>query len=291
MVHTLQNEHLKFGISSLGAELCSIKTVEDDLEFIWHASPHIWPRHAPILFPIVGKLKNNTFKFKNKQYTLSQHGFARDKEFELINQENKRISYKLKADPETLRIFPFNFELTVIYILEDKLLHIVYEVLNYEQESLYFSIGAHPGFRCPLLHNEDFEDYFLEFEQKETLIKHKIQNGMISEEQEVILEAEKILPLKKQLFKDDALVFKSFRSKFLIIKNHKNPHQIKAGLEGFPYLGIWTKPAVEASFICIEPWLGITDSINADGDLAIKEGIIKLNKGENFSCSYTIEVK
>ncbi|CAN5166296.1 aldose 1-epimerase family protein [soil metagenome] len=290
MIFTLENEYIKVGISSLGAELCSLKTLNNGLEYIWQASPQVWPRHAPILFPIVGKLKNNSFTFNNEEFHLSQHGFARDKEFEMIKHNNDTISLKLKADSDSKKHYPFNFELITYYFLEKNVVRIIYEVLNPESDPLFFSIGAHPGFRCPLFNGENFEDYFMEFEQNETLIKHKIKDGLISDEQELFVENTKNLPLNRQIFNDDALVFKRFKSKFITIKNNLNPHQITVSLDGFPYLGIWTKPSAESTFICIEPWYGIADAVHANGEFTNKEGIIKLEGGEKFNCSYSMEV-
>jgi galactose mutarotase-like enzyme len=290
MIFSLTNDSINILISSLGAELRSLKTNSNDLEYIWQADPLFWPRHAPLLFPIVGKLKNNSYIYNNKEYSLPQHGFARDKEFEVTDLAEDKIIFKLNADKESVNNYPFDFELLISYQLVQQKVIISYEVFNPASEPLLFSIGTHPGFRCPLIPNERFDDYYLLFEHKETLIKHKIREGLLSGESEFALQNKNRLLLQKQMFQDDALVFKSFKSSYVILKNRQNPHQIKIIMEDFPYLGIWTKPSEEAYFLCIEPWLGIADSVHSDGKLEKKEGIITLQGGKKFNCSYNIEV-
>lgn len=290
MTYDLENNLIKIKINAYGAELISLKNKENNLEYIWEANPEVWARHAPVLFPIVGKLKNDSFIYEGQKYILPQHGFARDKKFKILNKEAKSISLKLTSDPETLKNYPFYFELITTYTLDGNRLTVHHQVKNTETTEMYFSIGAHPGFRCPL-GNESFEDYFLEFEKEETFVRQKIKDSLLSGEEEIVKTNSNIIPLNRMLFKEDALVFKGLKSKYISIKNKINDRHVKVSLEGFPFLGIWTKMTDKATFVCIEPWQGIADHYKSDGDFINKEGIIKLNGYEQFNCSYNIVVQ
>lgn len=262
---------------------------EQMLEFIWQADPQVWPRHAPVLFPIVGKLQDNSYSYQGQTYQLPQHGFARDEVFELVEEEANRLTFELRDSPATRRAYPFAFRLRISYELEGNTVTVRYGVRNPGDEELLFSIGGHPGFNCPLLPGELFTDYFLEFEQPETLERFLVEDGLLTGETEKVMENKRVLPLRDDLFAKDALVLKSFASGRLTLKSNRHPHQVEVSYEGFPYLGIWSKP-VGASFLCIEPWYGIASTIGSSTDLTQKEGIIGLPPGEEFSCSYTIRV-
>lgn len=287
MVYSIENSFFKVKIAAKGAELISVKNGEQ-LEYIWQADPAVWPRHAPVLFPIVGKLKNNTYRYKDKSYSLPQHGFARDKDFECIHQDHESIQLRLEGDDETWINYPFSFELITTYRLQENRLSIEHKIINHGEEEMYFSIGAHPGFTCPLNEEITFEDYFLEFDQLETFKRHKIKDSLYTGEQQLVAEATNRIPLNKDLFREDALVFKGLKSKYVSLKNEKDAHAVRMNIEDFPYLGIWTKMDEKASFVCLEPWLGLADSHEATGDIIEKEGIIMLKAKEHYSCNYDL---
>jgi len=290
MVYKLENDQISININAHGAELTSLKTKNNSIEYIWQADPEVWARHAPILFPLVGKLKNNSFSYQGKEYSLPQHGFARDKQFKLKTQDAHSISLELASDAETLKSYPFPFVLTTTYSLERNKVVVQHEVKNPESRPMFFSIGAHPGFRCPLT-NETFEDHYLEFEKEEDFVRHKIKESLLSGEQATVHSDGNTIPLHRDLFKDDALIFKNLGSKYVSIKNIVNDHRVKVSLEGFPFLGIWTKLTDKATFICIEPWLGIADRYESDGDFTKKEGILRLDAHQKYNCSYSIAVQ
>lgn len=290
MTFNLENDLISIKVNAVGAELISLKIKENDLEFLWEADPEVWARHAPILFPIVGKLKDNTYNYNGIKYSLPQHGFARDKEFKLIGQDAQSITLQLQSDSETLLHYPFSFLLTISYFLEANKVLVNHKIQNLKGTDMYFSIGAHPGFRCPLL-NENFQDYFLEFEQEESFIRHKIKESLLSGTQEPVPANGKIISLTRDLFKEDALVFKNLKSKYVSLKNKINDHKVTVSLSDFPYLGIWTKIMDKATFVCIEPWLGIADNFDFEGDLTQKEGIIHLKGQQEYTCSYNISIK
>ena len=286
MISKLNNDHLTVEIKHAGAELCSIKN-NKGMEFLWQAE-QVWPRHAPILFPIVGRLKSDGYTIDGKDYFLTQHGFARDKTFELVSNTANEITFLLSADEETLSRFPFQFKLHVTYTLKENTLIVRYKVINKSKTIMPFSIGAHPGFCCPIRTDEKPEDYEMVFSENEMLETSLLQNGMFSGKKELINLNGKNIPLTKNTFDKDALVFENLKSKHVSLQSKKSGAFVKVSLDGFPYLGIWAKPA--ASFVCIEPWCGLADNDNSNGNLYEKKGINLLAASQFFERSYTIEV-
>jgi galactose mutarotase-like enzyme len=284
MIH-IESEALKILIKPAGAELCSVKNSQG-LEFLWQATKNIWPRHAPVLFPIVGKLKDNAFLYKDHSYLLGQHGFARDMDFEMIAGDKRSCELELRSNEETLKKFPFQFSFRIKYLIDGNRLTTTYKVFNSGTDKLFFSVGAHPGFRCPLLANETFEDYYLQFERS-TLTITGLDNGLRLAEKQTVHLQEKIMPLTTSLFDKDALVLEKNQVDSVSLCSRKSSHQIKMECEGWPYFGIWTKKDCN-EFICLEPWFGIADSVRTDQKLSKKEGILALDPGKDFACSFFI---
>lgn len=291
MTHSLQNSTFQISVQELGAELNSFKNTHTHLEYIWQANPAVWSRHAPMLFPIVGKLKDNHYTYQGKEFTLPQHGFARDQVFNLVSQTENTLTFALTHSPATLVKYPFEFELTITYRLEANRLTIGYQVANPGHNNLYFSLGAHPGFTCPLLPDEVFSDYYLQFEQPENLERYLLDQGLQNGQTEPVpLENNTILPLHYNLFEKDALVLKNIASEKISLRSKNHAHGLDFTFRGYPYLGIWTKEK-DAPFICLEPWHGLADSVNSTGDLTQKEGITLLPPAGIFACEYTIAVR
>lgn len=282
----IENDFLQVKIKSLGAELCSIVSKKNNLEYVWQAGKE-WPKHAPVLFPIVGQLKDNLYFYKNKEYKLERHGFARNSEFIIENAESNAATFALHCNAESLKIYPFQFLFKIKYSLSENKLIVEYKVENTGNSEMYFSIGAHPAFKIPLLEDELYENYFLEFNKTENANRHKLTDGLIGNETESVLSNSKKLPLSKKLFYNDALVFKTLLSTTISIKNNKSSHGLHFHFVGFPFFGIWA--AKDADFICLEPWHGIADGNDHNQQLESKEGIICLNTGKTFSCTYSIE--
>ena len=289
MNYEIKNEHIKAKIKSFGAELNSLQKIDEDLEYMWQGDSKYWNRHSPILFPIVGRLKNDSYTYQNQKYNMTQHGFARDKEFEVIKNEVDFIEFRLKSDEKTLEIYPFSFELYLSYKLEKNSLIVSYKVINKSDDKMLFSIGAHPAFNWTLKEDEKKENYFLEFENiKETKRYFLNDKGLVYDSVDLKIIDNKIA-LNEELFKNDALVFEDLNIKTLTLKNSINENYIKLNFENFPYLGIWSKPT-GAPFICIEPWFGVADSFDSSKNLEDKKGIITLQKDEIFSSFYSIEI-
>lgn len=283
MTSTISNTYIAVKINHRGAELFSIKASDTKKEYIWEGNPDFWGKHSPVLFPIVGTLKNNTYKLNNSEYQLSRHGFARDMNFELIDKKENSVTFSIQSSAETLKTYPFEFELQISYTLEDKKLSIEYKVINRNQSKMPFSIGAHPAFAL----DGNFEDYELEFEKKEALIYNLLEHDLISNKTLILETKDNLVKLNYSLFENDALIFKNLQSRSLSILKNQTP-LIKIHYQGFPHLGIWTKK--DAAFICIEPWYGYSDTNESKGNLFEKEGIQIIEANGIFNSKFTIEI-
>lgn len=284
MVYDLVSNNLEVSINSKGAEISSVKY--NALEYIWQAKVEVWPRHTPVLFPIVGRLKSNSFNYNGQNYSLSQHGFARDKEFKCISQNDKEISLELLSDEETKKIFPFDFSLTITYTIKDDMVSCTYKVANPSEQSLFFSIGAHPGFRIPIEKSERFEDYKLTFDPIKQYQTTVLQEGLLSETKEKLVLTNGELNLNLSLFDKDALVFENSQIEAISLSSPSGKG-VELKCKDWPYLGIWSKKGC-SEFVCLEPWYGITDSEHATGDLKSKKGIIELAGGKSFECNFSM---
>lgn len=287
MIFHLKNEQLKVSINLKGAEISSV--ICDNREYIWQAEKEFWPRHAPVLFPIVGKLKNDSYHFKGNTYEMTQHGFARDQDFTFVYKTNSEIELELKQNVETLKSFPFDFRLSIKYKLIGNKLECLYRVTNSSSaDNLYFSIGAHPGFRVPLSEAESFKDYVLEFSDGNYYKLSELSGGLISGAVKELMLTDGRMVLDTKLFEKDALVFEGTQVNGVTLKSVKTDNGVSINCDGWPYFGIWSKPGC-GRFICLEPWCGIADNIESNGELVSKKGIISLVPGEFFNRCYSME--
>ncbi|WP_181304480.1 aldose 1-epimerase family protein [Rufibacter sp. XAAS-G3-1] len=287
----LENEYVRVGVKSTGAELCSFLKKEGNREYIWQADGTFWNRHAPVLFPIVGRLPQDQYLHQGQTYSLPQHGFARDKEFALVEEQENRLVFELKATEETKKNYPFDFALRLVYTLRGQTLEVTWQVQHLGEGEMLFSIGAHPAFNVPMLPGGAFEDYYLEFSQPETLSRYLLEDGtgLQNGQTEPVLDNMAILPLRYEHYEKDAIVFKSFRSDRVTLKSDQHPHFVQVQFANFPYLGIWTK-RVGAPFLCIEPWYGVAGSAGEPIELRDKEGMQSLGPGETFEAAYSITI-
>lgn len=280
---SIKNNQLTAILNSKGAELVSLKKAATNREYIWEGNPEFWGKHSPILFPIVGTLKNNRYQYKNQTYTLSRHGFARDFEFELVSQTESKVVFSLQSSAETKLIYPFDFELQIHYTLAENELIIAYKILNKTNNSMPFSIGAHPAFAL----SESFDNYHLEFEFQEVLESYSLENDLLSEKTTLIPMQGNQVSLNYALFENDALIFKALQSKKITILENGKP-LLDFHFKDFKNFGIWTK--VNASFICLEPWLGYSDTLTSNGNLEEKEAIQFVEAQKEFNCTFKIEI-
>jgi galactose mutarotase-like enzyme len=280
-------------IAAHGAELTSFVNLATGLEYVWPADPAQWARHAPLLFPIVGKLPEDTYLHNGQAHKLSQHGFARDQEFQLIHEEAGNLVFQLMHNKATKALYPFEFELRVSYTLRGSVLTVGWHVRNpaAADQDLLFSIGAHPAFNCPLgSEGGQFADYAFHFDHPVTLQRHLLRGGLRTGETAPVLDQQATLPLSYELFADDALVFDHFDfTRITLQKADKTGPFVRMQFDGFPYLGLWTK-GPGANFVCIEPWQGVASPVGPPQELRDKEGIMTLAPSQMFDCSYTIEI-
>jgi len=299
-MYYIENKYLEVGIDPKGAELVSLYHKDHDLEYMWGADPVFWGKSSPVLFPIVGGLKDNSYIFEGKTYNLPRHGFARELVFEIEDHWDDGISFLLRYNEDTLKVYPFAFEFRLVYELYANLLSVTYHVTNLGENDMYFSVGGHPAFALPIEEGLSYQDYYLEFEEEENLKRWPVSSqGLILEEPEAIFDKTlidnelveietKFLPLTKELFHQDALVFKQLNSSTVTLKSEKSEHSLRFDFAGFPFLGIWA--AKDANFVCIEPWCGIADSIRHSQELTEKEGINILPAGDVFERAWAVKL-
>jgi galactose mutarotase-like enzyme len=288
MESVIENDFLKVKIKSKGAELISVVNKDTGLEYMWGADPAFWGKTSPILFPIVGTLKEDTFLFDEQKYSLPRHGFARDEEFAVEEKQNDQVTFLLTSTEASLKKYPFAFELRVQYHLEDNFLFVTYEVNNTGEDAMYFSIGGHPAFKVPLANGTRYEDYYLEFNKTENAGRWPItKEGLIAEKPTALLSNTNKLPLTRELFQQDAIVLKNLKSDRVSLKSDKSAQGLEFYFKGFPYLGIWAQKG--ADFVCIEPWCGIADSTAHNQELIEKEGIEEIEPGDSWTEGWKVK--
>ena len=281
MIVTIKNNTISASINSIGAEL--IRLEKDNKNYIWTVDKTYWNKTSPILFPIVGRLKNDSYSINNTTFELPRHGFARNYDFQIVNQTENSVVFQLESNSETLKNYPFDFQLQLEYLLEDNTLKMNYSVVNKSNETMPFSIGAHPAFAI----DNNFSDYSLRFNKDDKFISFELENEQFNNSFKEISTVNNTISLDYSLFEKDALVFKHLNSNELtLLENGKEVLSVQ--FEGFPYLGIWTKP--NAPYLCIEPWCGLADNVNHNGELSIKEGINLLEKDATFKRTMTIRL-
>lgn len=286
-MQTIQNDHLIVTVNPKGAELNSIFHKQLQLEYLWNADPAYWAKQSPVLFPVVGALKDNTYFFKDKPYQLGRHGFARDRTFTVSEQSQDAVTFTLTSNEHSLEHYPFQFEFAIRYSLHRSAVSVAYTVRNTTGEDMYFSVGGHPAFKVPLAEGTDYNQYYLEFNKTENTGRWPISpEGLIENSPVPLLNHTSHLPLSKALFYGDALVLKHLSSNKVSLKSHQTVHGVEMDFSGFPYLGIWA--AKNADFVCLEPWCGIADSVHTNQRLGSKEGINRLETNQSFTRTWTI---
>lgn len=282
---------LKIQTKKLGAELTSVQYNGKEMLFqgakVLDSNGNIyWKRQAPILFPIVGQLKNSQTQIEGETYEMSQHGFARDMDFEEISKTENKHHYMLKYNEGTLKKYPYKFELHVIYEIIGDTLTVTYKVKNIDDKIIYFGLGGHPAFNCDYS-NGEYEIVFSENEDK--IVFLKLKNGLIdTEKAQNILQDNKIC-LKEDTFDNDAVIMKNLKSNKVILQNHETNQKIlELDFTGFPYLALWSKKG--APFVCIEPWQNTADKIDSVQIYKDKENIIELPKDKKYQCKFMIKI-
>ena len=281
---TLETDELKVLISSFGAEMQSLFGKSGSTEYLWQGNPKFWGRRAPHLFPIIGGLKDGRFVYDSRSYEMGNHGFARDSEFAVEALSKTKAVFTLCERKEN---YPFDYLLSITYALKRNRLKITYTVKNTGKRKLYFSVGGHPAFACPINPALKYSDYFIEFEKEENPEQPLIQNDLV--------DGHRILPIRNRrisllnsLFTRDALVIERPNSKKFRLRSAKDGRQIEMKIRNFDFMAFWSKPADGADFICFEPWCGIDDKADGIRSLESKWKIHCLKPGKTFRCAYSI---
>lgn len=276
----LKNGTLTVEISELGAEMKRVCLAGE--ERLWNSDPAYWGSSAPVMFPICGGLPEDKFIYKGKEYKLNKHGFAKLSQFEAEHNDGLKAVFLLKDSPETLKQYPWHFELRISYSLCGSAVKVGYEVKNISDENMYMSIGAHEAYACP----EGVEDYDIIFEKKETLYSCVLDGNLLSYERVPLLKDSDTLPLYDKYFAVDALVFKDLKSRAATLRNRKTGKSTTVKFGGFDYFLLWKKP--NAGYICLEPWTGIPPYVDAGKEITEKEGITAVEAGGSLCKTHTI---
>ena len=283
---SIRSDQISATIKAAGAELCSLKNA-DGLELLWQAGPQ-WPRHAPVLFPIVGRLKNDQLRHRGKTYPMTQHGFARDSRFTCLQHEPTFCRLALVDDPETLSRYPFPFRFEITYTAKGSDLEVALQVTNTGDETMPASIGAHPAFNWPLLPELTKQDYRLTFSDDENAPIRRLKDGLMRAQPEPTPIQGKTLALSERLFDDDAVIMDKIASRSVRYAADRGP-SIEMAWDGFSELGIWSKLG-GAPFLCIEPWHGYASPAGFDGEFAEKPGVMHIAPMETRNLFYRIRV-
>ncbi|MFL2099906.1 aldose 1-epimerase family protein [Desemzia sp. FAM 23991] len=291
MTVSIKNNYLTVEIASKGAELQSIRSNGTEIEYLWQGDKEYWNRKSPVLFPIVGRLKEDSYTYRGQTYSMTQHGFARDEDFELVEQEEQKVVFQLTSSEKSKQLYPFDFALLIAYEVIENTVQVSYSVKNTaDSEQMYFSIGGHPGFNVPLTESTKFEDYYLSFLPRRSRKQIPLQGPYADTAHTTLAQTNTTLRLDRELFDNDALVFEVKNSNTFSIQSDKTPHSVEVTFENHPYVGVWSVPGKKAPFVCIEPWHGIADTVDASGKLEDKLGIQTLPAQETFQTKYSIQV-
>ena len=278
----IKNSKLTVGINTCGSELMYINSSRGT-EFLWNGDEKMWSYRASVLFPICGKLKDDTYTYNGKKYILKKHGFARKSEFKGEKLSTTKAEFVLDCNKNTLQVFPFEFRLKIVFELLENKLKVSNIVENLSEREMYFSIGAHEGYNCP----EGIEEYYIEFEHPQTLDSYKLNGNLLENNSIRVMENDTVFPLKYEYFAVDALVFKNIKFNKVSLVHKHSRKKITVEFDNANYFLLWTKP--RANYICLEPWNGVQDMVGSGYDITEKEGIIQLGAGKDYTSIHTVE--
>lgn len=288
MLHSIKNQYLTVTVSELGAELQSVLGA-DGTEYLWQGDPAFWSGRSPILFPFVGRLTDKKYWVDGKEYEIGIHGFARTSRFALERQTESELVFLLKDSDETYVAYPRHFALRVIYTLQENRLDVCCQVDNDDERMMYFAVGGHPGIRVPLAEGIPFEQYHLRFSETGTPTRHLLSPSyLISGETEAYpLQASCILPLRHNLFDDDALILSNM-CREITLETPVDSHGVTVTFSQMPYLGMWHKPHAEAPYVCIEPWYTLPAAQDSVTVLEQREDMVRLAPGETYRNTWSM---
>ncbi len=278
---TLQNGQLTVVISRVGAEMTSVRD-KDGVERLWQGSPDFWSKHAPILFPVPGALKDDAYLLDGKRFSLAKHGFARERTFSVETQRAASVTLALEGEASYHTGFPFRYVFRVRFTLEGSTVCVDYDTENLDERPFWFGVGSHEAYVCP----EGIEAYEIVFDKPETLAHNVLSGSLLTGETQVVAANCTVLPLRQELFANDSLVFTAHKSRSVTLRSALHNRRIRVDFDDFGTLLLWTPKG--APFICIEPWTNPPDRVDADQDITKKPGMIRLAPGERRARSHTI---
>lgn len=292
MKYTIENDTFLVAIDSKGAELSSIRSKKTGMESVWQADPEIWARHAPILFPIVGRLKDKKYSVNGVEHTITQHGFGRDLEFACTAQSETAIDFTLTPNAYTEKMYPFDFSLTVRYTLEGNTLTKQHITANKGKSDLYYEVGGHDAYRVALEPGECMADYYVDFGSGDAIYP------LINDASLMITKEKRKVPLKNGrlyltdgLFALDALILDELPQRSVCLRSDKSAHSVRMDFEDFPYLGIWSKDIGRpTNYVCIEPWSTLPDAAYLDHALENKVGVRCLKPGSSETLTFSTTI-
>lgn len=283
----LKNDTVTITIDTCGAELVSLKDARGR-EYIWSGDPAYWKRHAPVLFPLVGSLRDKQYRLGKKVYPMSQHGFARDMEFSLLSADENECWFRLAENMATMTVYPYEFILDIGYRLGDNCVENIWRVANPASRPLHFSLGGHPAFVCPREKGRSQTEYSLRFDTEEPLVCSVIgEGGLIQPQTKTIATEKGLLPIDSHLFDDDALVIEHHQAHRVSLVDPEGQEYLSVSFDA-PLFGIWSCPKKQAPFVCIEPWYGRCDAADFEGSWEERVWSNTLEPGEVFEKSFRI---
>lgn len=287
----LENRKLTITINDFGAELSSILNNRTKIEYVWNGDERFWKRNAPVLFPVVGSLKNKEYLYGGKSYPMGQHGFARDMEFEVVKAIETEAWFRLRYNEETLEKYPFKFCLEIGYVLSDNVIKVIWRVINEDDKEMYFSIGGHPAFMCPLAGEGKQSDYSLAFDTNQDLIYSLLStNGLVEQENLVLKNTNGVCQITDNMFDRDALIIEGNQAHKVSLVNPDGKNYLTVEFDA-PLFGLWSPAKKDAPFVCIEPWYGRCDKESFSGTLEDREYGNRLMPNEIFEKSYLIRIE
>ena len=292
MIYIIENEQLRVKVSSLGAELQSIRRIEDGTEYLWQGDATYWARRASNLFPVCGRLWAGKYVYDGETYEMGSHGFARGKEWEVVHQKANAITLQLTCDEETLAQYPFRFSLQMTYALSEDSLSVTTIVHNEDEKVMPFTVGGHPGFNVPLTEGGAYEDYRLVFDAPCQPLRFVCDENCfhLGKMSAFALEGNQVLPLTHSLFDDDA-IFLQNATRGVTLCSDKSAHSVHLAFPDSPCLGIWHTPKTDAPFVCIEPWVQNPAPAGVVAELMEKPDAIKLEPAAVYRNTYVITCK
>ena len=287
---TIHNSCLSLTVDTHGAQMMSLRSCSGR-EFLWQGDPAYWKGRAPVLFPFIARLWNSRYTIHGKEYSMNIHGFASASEFAVAEQKSDTLILELTDNAETRKQYPFAFCFRMQYQLVENRVEITWNVENRSGETMPFAVGGHPGFRVGMEPGEKFEDYVLEFSQKcyPDRVGFSPEVLVSGQDEAYPLEENRILPLRHDLFDEDAVILKN-TDREVTLRSRVNGTAVTVSFPDLPYLGFWHWPKTDAPYVCIEPWSSLPGRQNVIEELSCKSDLIQLHAGKVYKTSWSIAV-